>query len=154
MDSISRVSMRELVLTRLNNSSKPITELGLSWSLTCDFERIKVSSDYIQKLEGLEVIRGLRVLRLSNNRIEWIENLVCVSLTLTHLDLSHNRISLIDNLAQISRLEKLNLSHNRISELKAGSISNLKSLCVLDVSHNCVTRKRDLYNLEPLAPTL
>ena len=42
MDSISRVSMRELVHTRVNNSSTPITELDLSWSLTADFERIKV----------------------------------------------------------------------------------------------------------------
>ena len=94
------------------------------------------------------------MLKLTSNRIERIEGLVCASLTLTHLDLAHNRLASLENLQQLSRLERLNVGHNRIGELKADWFSNLKALSSLDLQHNCLTRKRDLFFLDCLAPTL
>ena len=92
------LSMRELVAQKIKGNPS-LAELDLSWSLTASFERIKVPLPALtQKIEGVEVIRGLRVLKLTSNRIERIEGLVCASLTLTHLDLAHNRLASLENL--------------------------------------------------------
>ena len=73
----------------------------------------------ISEIPGLENLRYLKKLDLSNNQIENVEGLVNLK-DLTHLVLSNNQISDIDNLKylkQLSKLQFLDLCGNEIVKI-------------------------------------
>lgn len=57
---------------------------------------LDLSSNNIEKIEGLESLSKLEVLNLSNNRISVLENMDTL-VELTHFNIAHNSLGKLDN---------------------------------------------------------
>lgn len=58
-----------------------------------------LSSNRIERIEGLESLRKLEVLSLSNNRISVLENMDTLE-ELTHFNIANNRLGQLDNVTE------------------------------------------------------
>lgn len=84
----------------------------------------------IDEIKGLENIKDILVLDLSNNKIEEIKKLDIFT-NLKKLRLNSNEIEEIKGLDSLKNLEYLNLSSNKILEIKGlQSLKNLKELYI------------------------
>lgn len=106
---------------------------------------LNLHGNQIRKVESLEEMTELRILKISFNRLTRIEGLNNLS-KLEHLDLSYNLIERIEGLKGNQALTHLNLSHNRLHRME--DINLLKkctpSLAVLDVRGNPMRENRSL----------
>ena len=73
-------------------------------------------ANQISRIEGLQVLQGLREANLSSNAITRLEGLQALT-ALSSLNVASNRLSSIDNLERLPSLEHLNLSYNSIAHL-------------------------------------
>lgn len=98
----------------------------------------------IEDIKGLESLKDLEVLDLSNNEIIKIDGLSNLK-KLKQLNLSFNRISEIENLENLINLKALLLNSNRITEIKG--LSNLSVLEILFLSGNRILKIEGLDGL-------
>jgi len=110
-------------------------------------KRLELSENQITEIEGLKHLKGLEVLWLSGNNISEIENLENHR-DLKFLNLSKNNITEIKNLESLKNLDFLGLSRNRISEIKG--LGTLKKLNSLWLTKNEVSEIKGLENLTKL----
>ncbi len=108
---------------------------------------LDLSQNQITKIEGLEHLKNLEVLWLSNNNISEIENLENFK-NLEFLNLRNNNITEIKNLENLRNLEDLILSRNKISEIKG--LETLKKLNSLWLTKNIISELKGLENLTKL----
>ncbi|TFG23702.1 MAG: leucine-rich repeat domain-containing protein [Promethearchaeota archaeon] len=101
----------------------------------------------INKIEGLEHLKNLKVLDLSVNKISEINGLDNLG-KLEILKLESNNISEIKGLENLKKLKKLHLSNNLIIELKG--LENLKHLEKLYLDSNKITEIKGLEELSNL----
>lgn len=101
----------------------------------------------INKIEGLEHLKNLKVLDLSVNKISEINGLDNLG-KLEILKLESNNISEIKGLENLKKLKKLHLSNNLIIELKG--LENLKHLEKLYLYSNKITEIKGLEELSNL----
>ena len=94
---------------------------------------LDLSTNLLTKIENLNTLTELQVLRLSRNRILKIEGLES-NTNLRALDLSMNQISRIANLSHLTQLKFLYLYGNQISALEG--ISGMISLKELRIEQN------------------
>ena len=94
---------------------------------------LDLSGRNIQYLDGIEALRNLRVLNLSNNRVRDFTPLGKLR-KLQELDLSSNRIHGISSLPSMPGLKRLVLWNNRISDVT--SLAKNQQLEYLDLSAN------------------
>ena len=111
---------------------------------------LDLSGRNIQYLDGIEALRNLRVLNLSNNRVRDYTPLGKLR-KLQELDLSNNRIHGISSLPSMPGLKRLVLWNNRISVVT--SLAKNQQLEYLDLSANRVediSPLAELYKLRTL----
>ncbi|TKR86389.1 hypothetical protein L596_010990 [Steinernema carpocapsae] len=112
-----------------------------------DVEELDFTRRRIQKIEGFEFLKKIKLLCLRWNLILKIEN-VSMLTTLTELDLYDNQITVIENLDGLVNLETLDLSFNRITKLQnLGKLSKLKTAYFV---HNKIEKIEGLEALENL----
>lgn len=92
---------------------------------------------------GLNALRSLKKLNLSNNKITKIEGLDnCV--LLEELNLEHNKISVIENVGHLSQLKILDIGRNKIQAI--AGLEGLENLLQLSLENNFI---HSLENLPP-----
>lgn len=96
-------------------------------------KELVISFRSISKIDNLETLDNLQVLRLDNNAIEKIEGISHL-LNLRWLDLSFNNIAKIEGLDTLTKLTDLTLFNNNIEKLE--NLDKLTSLQVLSVGNN------------------
>lgn len=125
-------------------------EVARLLSLEPDFDwnmitEIDLSYLNIVHISGLRLLRNLSCLRLTQNFIRKIENLGWLS-KLEHLDLSYNMIEKIENLEGLKELKFLGLSGNKISVLENLDV-NLKLQTFL-INDNKITEIGQIWYLK------
>jgi Leucine-rich repeat (LRR) protein len=99
---------------------------------------VKADNNHLTSLDGLDTHDGLLSLRARDNDIEEIDFAVTRLERLVDLDLGGNRISRVRNLDKCPSLSRLKLERNEL-RLFAPKRA-VKSLRLLDVSDNCLSR--------------
>ncbi|GMQ59688.1 hypothetical protein AN1V17_40880 [Vallitalea sediminicola] len=136
-----------------------------------DVTTLDLSKCNIKNLDGIQNLKNIRYLCLSNNRIKeikYINNLNVDSLDLSNnkidnipkldlpklriLDLSGNNIKDIQNISNIITLEDLVLSDNKIDNI--GELTKLPNLILLDLNLNYLSSIDGIENLKTLKSLL
>ena len=108
-----------------------------------ELEEVNLMSCGISKLDidTFIKLKALRVLNLSNNKIDSLSKVFSGLEELEILDLSQNSISNINELAfnRLGKLRFLNLNENNISHLEIKTFQGLNELELLDISNNKLT---------------
>ena len=107
-------------------------------------KRLALGKNMIKVLPGFVAdLPSLEWLDLTENPLERIEDLACLSLHLAGLGLGACRlIELPESLGRMSRLRKLSLFRNSLTTLPA-SIQSLRQVTRLDLSDNQLTTLPD-----------
>jgi Leucine-rich repeat (LRR) protein len=125
-------------------------------------EELTIENNYLRSLEGLETLKNLRKLNLSNNEIsydntkEYTDKIQLNSPRLSYLAISNNKIKSLKFLQKLSSLLELNANFNQISNIR--EVFNLKqipSLVLLDLwcnpmCHDAKYRLFVIYHLKSL----
>lgn len=141
-----------LEITNLNMSLKQLICIPEEISLLRNLKYLYLSNNRISTLpETFVNLINLTNLYLSNNRISVLPQGFVNLINLTHLGLSNNNISTLpDAFGNLVLLKFLYLSNNRISALP-NSFGNLKNLYNLLLSNNRISTLPDAFgNLELL----
>ena len=77
-------------------------------------EQLSLSTNCIEKINGLQGLDNLKVLSLGRNNLKKIENLEPVSGTLEQLWLSYNMIKDLVNVDKLAKLRVLYISNNKV----------------------------------------
>ena len=120
----------------LGRESGPLSERDLA-----SIRRLDIRSRGIEHLDGIEALRGLRVLRANENRIRDLAPLARLT-GLIRVDLIDNLVEDVSPLAGLTNLRILKLDRNRIRDL--GPISDLDKLTRLTAEGNPLTTHLDL----------
>ena len=133
------------------NISKLIISVSKNINLLLDklykftnLQILRLYSNQITEIKGLDNLINLKTLDLSNNliiEIKGLENLINLKL----LDLSNNQITKIKGLDNLINLNILFLDSNQIIEIK--EIDNLVKLILLNLNNNQITEIKELDNL-------
>ena len=127
-------------------------------------ESLVVSAENIASLDGLELAKNLRVLKLPDNRIKDLSPLSRLS-NLVELDLSRNRIDDLTSLCDLTQLQRLNVSDNLVSDFhplagieklehlnaSGNELSSLASLAGLTTLTHLEVASNEVRKLGPLA---
>ncbi len=132
----------KLDLTDRNLRSIPIEVSDLK-----HLQWLNLSSNKIEKIEGLENLVQLQVLDLFQNRISKIEGLDELS-NLEQLNLQFNQIRKMENLEHLTNLKMLNLFENQIEKIEC--VENLASVTILNLSGNKIEKIEGLERLPQL----
>ncbi len=101
----------------------------------------------INNILGLEELKNLKNLDLSNNNISEIRGLENLS-NLLALNLSYNNLKNLKGIENLINLEYLNVSNNKVEDLKG--ISNLANLSTLNITNNYISSIDELKSLKSL----
>ncbi|UYP45805.1 hypothetical protein NEF87_002090 [Candidatus Lokiarchaeum ossiferum] len=99
-----------------------------------NLEVLYISHNQLTSLQdsGIQQLKQLYVLDLSNNEIDMVEGIAGIE-NLTQLDLSYNHIQSWSGIEHFLSLTTLNLAHNEFLDMQGSGLQNLKSL---DMTHN------------------
>lgn len=145
-------------------------EENLTYENIAKIESLAVTGKGIQDLEGIQLLKGLKSLDLSGNKLQVIAQLGDLKDSLVKLNLSDNLIeetgplslltglktldvsgNLIENaggMANLTGLESLNAADNKI--LDSGAFEKLTALTALDLSGNRIVDAGGVANLTAL----
>ena len=121
-------------------------EENLTYENIAAIESLAVTNKGIQDLEGIQLLKGLKSLDLSNNKLQVIAQLGDLKDSLENLNLSGNLIEETGPLSLLTGLKTLDVSGNLIEN--AGGIANLTALTALNISGNLI---KDSGTFEKLA---
>lgn len=123
-------------LKELYLANNVVNDLGVLGTIS-GLERLDISYNAVSTLEPLRGMYGSLVyLNAAHNQIPSVQGLADLK-KLQELDLSHNRISDISSLAPLQSLLKLNISNNAIADISV--LSGIRVLSILNFSYNQVT---------------
>ncbi len=111
-------------------------EENLTYENIAAIESLAVTNKGIQDLEGIQLLKGLKSLDLSNNKLQVIAQLGDLKDSLENLNLSGNLIEETGPLSLLTGLKTLDVSGNLIEN--AGGIANLTALTALNISGNLI----------------
>ena len=111
-------------------------EENLTYENIAAIESLAVTNKGIQDLEGIQLLKGLKSLDLSNNKLQVIAQLGDLKDSLENLNLSGNLIEETGPLSLLTGLKTLDVSGNLIEN--AGGIANLTALTALNISGNII----------------
>lgn len=111
-------------------------EENLTYENIAAIESLAVTNKGIQDLEGIQLLKGLKSLDLSNNKLQVIDQLGDLKDSLENLNLSGNLIEETGPLSLLTGLKTLDVSGNLIEN--AGGIANLTALTALNISGNII----------------
>ncbi|KAI5101470.1 dynein assembly factor 1, axonemal, partial [Silurus meridionalis] len=104
----------------------------------------------IQKIENLQNQTELRCLFIHQNLIQTLQNLEPLT-KLNTLNVSNNYIKVIENISCLTELSTLQISHNKLESVSdLQGLCHCPSICVLDLSHNCINDPEILTVLEKM----
>jgi len=109
---------------------------------------LDLSLNRLERIENVEGLRSLTELALHGNFIQRIENLDKLN-TLEELHLTRNKLTVIENLDNLRALRNLYLSVNEIKRME--NLSRLTNLYYLDLNKNQIERIENLEDLRSLA---
>lgn len=75
-----------------------------------------MSTNYIEKLEGFNMLKNLKILALGRNLIKAFTGLEPLGNTLEQLWISYNFIEKTDGIESLQKLKVFYISHNKIIE--------------------------------------
>lgn len=151
-DFLAFKSLKILTLTQVKISSDRLTSLGILRQTIselrvtdCDLETLSglLLCDVVHQKEDLATLSRtkslfwpeLRLLEVSHNKLEEIDESLRLVPSLTSLDLSHNVITGLSNLTCLPHLSRLKMCHNKVKvveevHMKLGQVADV------DLSHN------------------
>ncbi len=135
-------SLEAAVREAINKPSGPIYTQHLLTIIELD-----LSERGIEKLDGIEVFRNLRILNLENNPLQVISPLSQLD-KLQELNLSNTAITDFRILGKLRKLQNLNLSENDIFDISP--LKSLKNLIHIDLSLNKIEEISSLSQLTDL----
>lgn len=141
--------VKELVCKlKLTNSNNPLYIKDLTGIENLRYlEKLDLSNSQLKSLTPLKHLTALKTLNLSSANIFVIDDLSKL-VNLESLDLSNNSIEDSSALSSLSKLKKLNLAKNNISSM--GFLKRLIHLEELDVEANLLSTVPSLHNLSNL----
>ncbi|KZS07806.1 SLIT protein [Daphnia magna] len=134
-------------------SNRGLTQVPLD--LPKDADKINLEGNNLTSLlsSDFEGFANLRILRLSNNQLQYIPDLVFATLGhLQRLDLSHNQLTAVGKrtLRGLNSLRNLQLDNNQLTCIDEAALRSQKELEILTLNNNNLTSlPRDLF--EPLS---
>lgn len=116
------------------------------------FEYHEVEQIYLEhldiiRIDHLWIMPALSVLKLTGNFIDKIENIDAL-VNLVDLNLSFNRISKIENLTKLTKLRHLSLFSNSITVIE--NLNHLEELKILTIGNNKIEDKQCVLHLRNL----
>lgn len=131
-----------LMLNLSRKKIKKISEVKGLESLK-ELQVLNLSNNSLSMIEGLETLRNLMTLELDSNEITEIKGLETLK-NLKLLNLARNSISEIKGLDTLTNLEELHLEHNKILEIKG--MDNLIKLRELYLTFNEISQVKSFLN--------
>lgn len=129
-------------IRKLYLEHKNIAEINNMWDFT-SLESLDLSSNRIEKIQGLDCLVNLTCLNLSFNSIRKIEGLWTLR-KLEELDLSCNRISVIENLDSLENLTHFFVADNLIGDMdNVLQLKTFENLFSLNLFGNPVSKDDD-----------
>jgi len=126
VDGKIAAEMEEVRLCPIAMMKPLITKMDASLSTLKKCKQLRLSSNSIQKIEGLAGMDNLQILSLGRNAIKKIEGLNEICDTLEQLWLSYNQIASFSGIEKLVNLTVLYASNNRID--KWSEVERLQSL--------------------------
>lgn len=106
----------EAVDVSLQSMSPPIEKIDNSLSILTACEKLSLSTNMIEKIEGLNQLKNLKILSLSRNYIKSLSGLEEVADTLEELWISYNFIEILKGVGVLKKLKVLYISNNYVKE--------------------------------------
>ena len=103
-EALPAVEMREVRLCPIAMMKPLILKMDAQLSTLKKCEQLRLSSNSIQKIEGLAGMDSLKILSLGRNTIKKIEGLNEVADTLEQLWLSYNQLGSLGGIEKLSNL--------------------------------------------------
>ncbi|ORX49441.1 outer arm dynein light chain 1 [Hesseltinella vesiculosa] len=115
-----------------------LTQLSPSIGLFSMIRRLNLSHNQLTTLPAsLGYLQQLESLCVQNNQLIDLPDTLGYLVNLTELDVAKNQlVELPRSLGYLCKLQGLHLSHNHIHDLPVQLVTGLKSLVILDASHN------------------
>lgn len=128
-----------------------LLEINLSFNLLWSIDGLwcpklwilKLDSNKIESLDGIDNLKCLVTLTLSHNKITSMKQIPYLA-ELKELDLSGNQISKIEMMSNLPVIEDLNLSSNLITKINANELAPAKSLLYLNLAGNQIKVFKEL----------
>lgn len=121
------------------------------FQLCSSVTELDLAHNNIQKIQesAFRSMPGLRILRLTNNKLTSVPTATINLHSLAELDLSKNKISKIEckDFANLTKLRQLNLYQNSISALKGCVFKDLVRLQVLKIQNNTISQLNDAFKM-------
>merc|ERR1719163_1237368 len=108
------VDLEEVRLCPIAMMKPLIAKMDASLSALKKCKQLRLSSNAIQKIEGLAGMDSLQILSLGRNGIKKIEGLNEVADTLEQLWISYNQLGSLAGIEKLTNLQVLYASNNRI----------------------------------------
>ena len=144
VDGKVAVEMEEVRLCPISNMKPLITKMDPSLSTLKKCKQLRMSSNAIQKIEGLQGMDSLTILSLGRNAIKKIEGLNEVSDTLEQLWISYNQIGSFAGIEKLVNLQVLYCSNNKIDKWpEVERLQALPKLRELNLVNNPLWQKHD-----------
>jgi len=126
----------DLEVVVVGTAGEKITHLNDDFSSKCnaDLEELVLRSHVIQKMQGLEKFKKLRLLEMYDNQVEALCSLDHLAETLRTLDMSYNVIRDMAPVACCENLTELYIANNKLKKIEG--IRMLKSLRKIDLGAN------------------
>uniref|UniRef100_A0A3Q3NL64 Dynein regulatory complex subunit 3 n=1 Tax=Labrus bergylta TaxID=56723 RepID=A0A3Q3NL64_9LABR len=141
LDSCEAV-MEEVCKDEIVFLSLEIQRIHCLWEFT-SLDRLDLSNNLIEKIEGLDRLLNLTWLNLSYNKLEKIEGLESLR-KLEVLTLSNNRISVIENMDTLEKLTLFCIGNNLIGQLdNVLYLRKFKNLFSLNLCGNPASKEDD-----------
>jgi len=134
-------------IVNLNLSHNELNEIPKGLDGFSEIRELRIGSNNIQEINGLNKLVKLEILDLSHNKIKEIIGLNRL-INLKIIDLSYNPIEKIKNLGKLSKLEIFNLRGTKISKIE--NLHNCLNLRLLDLRDNNIYSIIGLENLPNL----
>jgi len=116
VDGKVAVEAEEIRLCPISNMKPLITKMDNTLSTLKKCKQLRMSSNSIQKIEGLAGMDSLTILSLGRNALKKIEGLNEVADTLEQLWVSYNQIASFAGIEKLVNLQVLFASNNKIDK--------------------------------------
>ncbi|XP_050426403.1 dynein axonemal light chain 1-like [Adelges cooleyi] len=107
----------------------PIEKMDSSLSVLVNCEKLSLSTNMIEKINGLSALRNLKILSLGRNYIKAFTGLESLADTLEELWISYNFIEKMKGILGMRKLKVLYMSNNSVKEwAEVNKLAEMESL--------------------------
>jgi len=144
VDGKQAAEMEEVRLCPIAGMKPLITKMDASLSGLKKCKHLRMSSNSIQKIEGLAGMDALQILSLGRNAIKKIEGLNEVCDTLEQLWISYNQIGSFSGIEKLVNLTVFYASNNKIDKwAEVERLQTLPKLREINLVNNPIYQKAD-----------